>query len=70
MSVVKMGYAVHSEKDGLPSFRAWSRTQAGAQKKLEALKASDEVPDDEYWIFEMPEAEAQMYGAVGAEEGE
>jgi hypothetical protein len=47
-------WAVHSEFDRRPAFRAWARSEPDAQRQLEELRASDpEAPDTEYWIVRM-----------------
>ena len=58
-------WAIHSEKDECPMMRGWARSEAEAQRMLEAIKASDAEPEDEYWIMEMTEAEVVTHRAVG-----
>ena len=58
-------FGIHSQKEGMPAMRGWAKSKEAAEELLEKIKASDEVPEDEYWILEMSRAEVDSHKAVG-----
>lgn len=59
-------WAVHSEKDARPSFRAWARSEAEAKKSLAAIRDNDvEASSTEYWVMQMTMEEVAGYKHAG-----
>jgi hypothetical protein len=59
-------WSVHSETDGMPVIRAWTRSEAEAQSVLEELKASDEdAAKTQYWVLRLTHGEVEQFKASG-----
>lgn len=59
-------WSVHSETDGQPMMRAWTRTEAEANEELNKLKASDEdAAKTEYWVMQLTQGDVNNFKASG-----
>ncbi len=46
-------WAIHSDKNGMPVLRAWAKSEADANAKLNEIKSSDAAPEDSYWVTQL-----------------
>lgn len=54
-------WAIHSTKDHKPLMRGWANSKGEAEERLAQIRATDSEPEDEYWILEMTEVEADNF---------
>ena len=59
-------WAVHSEKDHRPVFRAWAASEGEAQRKLAELRAADGGgAGTDYWVVQMTRHEVAHLQQAG-----
>jgi hypothetical protein len=59
-------WSVHSETEGQPMMRAWTKSEAEAEAELEKLKASDEdASKTEYWVMQLTTGDVNNFKASG-----
>ena len=58
-------WAVHSEKDGQPSLRAWAKSEADAAARMAEIQKADRDPSSEYWVMQMTAAEVESFKIAG-----
>ncbi len=59
-------WSVHSETEGMPMMRAWSKSEAEAEELLRQLKQSDEDSDKtRYWVLQLSKGEELDFKASG-----
>ena len=58
-------WTVHSESDGRPGLRGFSKSKAEAEVLMASLKVADADAATEYWLIELSHRQLEDFRAAG-----